>query len=362
VADSEKEKFLFLVAIMLIGGFVLIHLPDGLTGFVTKNTTNTTIDFDLALESVPVVTNVEVETTTSGATITWDTDVESDSQVEYGKTSSYGSSTALNNDKTTSHSVTISNLAAGTTYHYRILSANSEGFMEPTSDTTFETKTPAPTNPEITGSTYTLDEQTGIFKLYRDDKIQVKVSGKTYTITILDITPSKVTIKHVTTQDILNAGAVSLDFNADSVDELTIRTSQIVYPSATLTFELLAHPAEVAQPDQHIITTSGEELQVATDGSNNLIIDLEQTQEVVMSKRSSQALWWLLLVAVALGSLLSAYAYYHFHQRKILEVTSGNLLEDYVAMVRKMGFKNDQIKKALIEHGYTQEQAAEAVK
>ncbi len=58
--------------------------------------------------------------TTSGATITWTTSEASDSQIDYGTTSSYGTSTTLNSSLVTSHSQSLTGLAAGTTYHYHV--------------------------------------------------------------------------------------------------------------------------------------------------------------------------------------------------------------------------------------------------
>jgi hypothetical protein len=57
------------------------------------------------------------------ATVTWATTSNGDSQVEYGTTSAYGSETTLSTTLTSSHSVTVTGLTAGTTYHYRVLSS-----------------------------------------------------------------------------------------------------------------------------------------------------------------------------------------------------------------------------------------------
>jgi hypothetical protein len=65
--------------------------------------------------------------TSSTATITWATDKASNSQVAYGTTSSYGSLSALNATLATSHSVTITGLAASTTYYYQVQSQAAQG-------------------------------------------------------------------------------------------------------------------------------------------------------------------------------------------------------------------------------------------
>ena len=79
--------------------------------------------------------------TSSGATITWTTNQPSNSQVVYGTTTAYGSSSALNTTLVTAHSVVLTGLAAGTTYHYAVKSANSAGVLATSSDATFATGT-----------------------------------------------------------------------------------------------------------------------------------------------------------------------------------------------------------------------------
>ncbi len=77
--------------------------------------------------------------TTTTATITWTTAVPANSQVAYGTTTSYGSSSALNSNLATTHSVTLMSLTAGTTYRYRVLSADSTGVLVTGLDNVFTT-------------------------------------------------------------------------------------------------------------------------------------------------------------------------------------------------------------------------------
>jgi hypothetical protein len=78
-------------------------------------------------------------TTTTTATITWTTAVPANSQITYGTTTSYGSSSALNSSLVTAHSATLTSLTAGTTYHYRVLSADSTGVLVTGLDNVFTT-------------------------------------------------------------------------------------------------------------------------------------------------------------------------------------------------------------------------------
>ena len=103
--------------------------------------------------AAPVVSGVAASSIgATSATVVWSTDVASSSQVSYGPTTSYGSSTPLDASPVTSHSMTLTGLTPGTTYHYKATSANSVG---PTSsaDGTFTTLSVDTTAPTVTALT-----------------------------------------------------------------------------------------------------------------------------------------------------------------------------------------------------------------
>ena len=88
----------------------------------------------------PLISGISASNITqTGALITWTTDEDSTSQVEYGPTTSYGSTTALDEDLVTSHSVSLSGLTAGTTYHYRVKSKDASGNERTSPHQTFTT-------------------------------------------------------------------------------------------------------------------------------------------------------------------------------------------------------------------------------
>ena len=88
----------------------------------------------------PVVSSVQATNiSSSGATITWSTSTSADSQVEYGTTTSYGSTTTLDSNKVTAHTVTLANLTASTTYHYRVRSTDAFGILTVSGDFSFST-------------------------------------------------------------------------------------------------------------------------------------------------------------------------------------------------------------------------------
>ena len=88
----------------------------------------------------PLISSVTVTNITSGsATVAWTTDVPANGTVEYGTTTAYGAS-AKDEVLTTSHSITLPNLTAETTYHYRVTSTDGNGISSSSADAAFTTK------------------------------------------------------------------------------------------------------------------------------------------------------------------------------------------------------------------------------
>jgi hypothetical protein len=85
------------------------------------------------------ISAVTATTTTTTATINWTTAVPANSQVTYGTTTSYGTGNVLNPNFTTAHSASLTALTAGTSYHYRVLSADSTGALVTGLDNVFTT-------------------------------------------------------------------------------------------------------------------------------------------------------------------------------------------------------------------------------
>ena len=97
--------------------------------------------------SAPIISSVlATVTSTSSVTITWTTNEPATSYVNYGTTGSYGS-TVGDSTLTTSHSVIVTGLDAGTTYHFDVVSADASNNSTTSSDSTFTTSSnPSPSN------------------------------------------------------------------------------------------------------------------------------------------------------------------------------------------------------------------------
>jgi len=134
------------------GNGVYVYSAGGVfpTNTSQNNATNYWVDVVFSTvappDNPPVISSVTASSITSGsAVITWTTDKASTSAVNYGTTTSYGSSQS-STTQVTSHSVTLTGLAANTVYHYQVQSADSLGKVGSSSDFTFTTSGP-PTCP-----------------------------------------------------------------------------------------------------------------------------------------------------------------------------------------------------------------------
>lgn len=103
----------------------------------------------------PVISSLAATATTTSATISWMTNEPTTMQVFYGPTPAYTASSTLDSTLMTSHMVTVSGLASGTTYHYQARSADAAGNVATSSDQMFMTTSmstsTATTTPDITG-------------------------------------------------------------------------------------------------------------------------------------------------------------------------------------------------------------------
>jgi hypothetical protein len=108
--------------------------------------------------TAPVISDITAtDITEASATITWTTNEPTTSQVEYGLTDSYGSSSSEDTALVTTHSVTLSGLAAGSTYHYKVESADASGNNAVSEDNTLETDEDAVALPTYSlGDTWTV--------------------------------------------------------------------------------------------------------------------------------------------------------------------------------------------------------------
>jgi hypothetical protein len=100
--------------------------------------------------TAPIISGVKAASITSAsAAISWTTNEASNTQIDYGTSTGYGTTTTLISAMSTSHSQTLSGLAASTTYHYRVRSKDAAGNLTISGDYTFTTAAPLDTTAPI---------------------------------------------------------------------------------------------------------------------------------------------------------------------------------------------------------------------
>jgi hypothetical protein len=189
------------------------------------------------------ISAVTATTTTTTATITWTTAVPANSQITYGATTSYGSSSALNSTLVTTHSATLTSLTAGTTYHYRVLSADSTGAMVTGLDNVFTTPAAAitvsvsPTTATVaSGGTEQLSAQ--VTNTSNTAVTWSAISGTVSTtglFTAPTVTATKtVTVTATSVADNTKSASATVTVNAAAAGILTLNPTSINLGSVTV--------------------------------------------------------------------------------------------------------------------------------
>ncbi len=108
---------------------------------------------DLPDQVPPVISAVATaDITSSEVTIYWKTNEPSDSQIAYGETAQYGRLSVHDRAMVTIHSLALTNLSAGTTYHCQVMSRDETGNLGTSGDLAFSTLENAPIISHITVS------------------------------------------------------------------------------------------------------------------------------------------------------------------------------------------------------------------
>jgi hypothetical protein len=103
----------------------------------------------------PTVTAVTSEASATAAYFTWTTDEPANGRVAYGTTSTYTDTVQLSGTLSLTHGVAIAGMNPSSTYHFKVLSADVNGNIGTSNDSTFTTAAPA------TATTLASDEFNG---------------------------------------------------------------------------------------------------------------------------------------------------------------------------------------------------------
>ena len=98
----------------------------------------------------PVISNLSViNVTANSVTVLWNTDQATTSQLAYGTTTSYGSTSTQDSTLITTHSMSLTGLAAGTTYDLKAISLNSTGSSVGSANLSFTTPASGASSPFV---------------------------------------------------------------------------------------------------------------------------------------------------------------------------------------------------------------------
>jgi len=116
------------IATIIIVLIVCLFIGGGIYYFVNQGDTSSPTTDDIVYSTPPSIRNVSASSITeTGATITWKTDKPTRGKIEYWKTETENPITRLDENLSTSHSVTLPELDPNTTYYFKVTSTDAAG-------------------------------------------------------------------------------------------------------------------------------------------------------------------------------------------------------------------------------------------
>ena len=110
----------------------------------------------------PYLSYIRVSASSDRATVLWWTDEPATGQASYGATTAYGRTTTRVTSLASSHSVTLTGLSAGTTYHLQLRSTDAAGNTGVSADKTFTTTKASTFAPGTTSGTVAVPSGMGL--------------------------------------------------------------------------------------------------------------------------------------------------------------------------------------------------------
>ncbi len=175
----------------------------------------------------PIISNIIVTPSLSGAVITFDTDKNSTSFLNYGLTTDLGGTAQEGSDATTTHSINLIGLDSGKKYYYKITATSEAGYSTETAIFNFVTLSDVTAPPQI--SDFQIQTTTNSFILtwknpsltFNPDFAGVKILRK---------------IGSVATGPNDNLGTVVYDSNGETVTDSAV-TAGVVYYYTAFTYD-----------------------------------------------------------------------------------------------------------------------------
>lgn len=149
----------------------------------------------------PVISGIASSTGATTATITWTTNESATSTVNYGLSNSYGSASSSSSFATT-HSIMLTGLSSGTTYHFQVASGDAYYNVATSSDYTFMTSVVDTTPPTVSLAAPVANEATSsTMTLAANASDNVAVAGVKFYIDGVQIGGEDTTSPYATTFD-----------------------------------------------------------------------------------------------------------------------------------------------------------------
>ncbi len=230
---------------------------------VAKNSSGNyaTSSISIITENTPVsISSISSDTPgSSSATITWTTNEAASSTILYGTTASYGSASS-NTSLVTSHSITLSGLAAGTTYHFQVQATNAAGDYATSTDQTFTTATNPPAISSISASatttsatvTWTTDESSNSEVVYGTTTSYGSASSSA-----ADVTSHSISLTGLTNSTTYHYEVVCTNGN-DQTSTSTDQTFTTGTTSPTVSLTAPASNADVSGSSVTLTATASE--------------------------------------------------------------------------------------------------------
>lgn len=174
--------------------------------------------------------------TTKKATISWSTGRKSDSRIAYGTSAGdYFDEEVSSSTQTTDHSLTLTNLAAGTSYYFVTKWTDEDGNLGTSSEKTFKTD-PAPSVKNVTTSNISLDSAIITFTSTGASSVKI-VYGETTSFGGLKTVTTATSESTYSSQLIGLKDGTKYFYKIDTVD-----SESEVYEGTILNFETLPRP------------------------------------------------------------------------------------------------------------------------